>query len=198
MPSTARTAPTWRWKMIPCVSGKCIFSALTSRRFFPLSMVAVLRIRTKSGSAGFFVVVTAISAPLHRGRRRHVAGLRLGRKLRDFLLDLFDDAHVADLFVPVRVDEPSTLLRAPAPSFVVGFGVRDVHELRFLLAADVAPVLATRLESATRRRRDQVGREAFDRHELRLAPLVEARDGTEEAPRVGHLRICEELGGVGL
>src|ERR671922_1155917 len=31
-PSTARTAPTLRWKMMPCVSGKCITSLRTSSR----------------------------------------------------------------------------------------------------------------------------------------------------------------------
>jgi len=73
-----------------------------------------------------------------------------------------------------------------------------VLELRFLLAADLATVLAARLESAARRRCDQVGREALDRHELGLAPFVEARDGTEETPRVRHLRVGEELSRVGL
>src|SRR5207237_7922832 len=100
--------------------------------------------------------------------------------------------------VPVGVREPAALLRAPAPRLVVRLGVRDVHELWLFLAAHIAPVLATRFEPAAGRRRDQVRRETLDGYELGLAPLVEARDRTQEAPRVGHLRICEELPRVGL
>src|SRR5919204_456140 len=142
-PSTARTAPTWRWKMIPWVSGKCILRAFTSSRFLPLSALAVLRDRTNSGSEGLVGVVTAISAPLvgllgrRRWRWRLAVGLRLPRQLRDLLLDLLEDARVADLTPPVRVDEPPTTLRTPAAGFVVGLGVRDVLERRLLLAADV-------------------------------------------------------------
>src|SRR5207302_2367418 len=128
------------------------------------------------------------SRHLNSGRRGRSRGFRLGgadgvdRELRDLLLDLLDDARVADLAAPVGVHEPAALLRAPAARVVVGLGARDVLQLGLLLAADVAPVLAAGLETAARRRRDEVGREAFDREELPLPVLVETRNGTEEAP----------------
>src|SRR5438309_3692099 len=130
IPSTARTAPTCRWKMIPCVRGKCILSAFTSSRFRPLSAVAVLRMRTNSGLAG----VTAIWSPLAHRRRgwRHL-GLRcahrLDRQLRDLLFDLFEHSYVPDLAAPVGVDEPTTRLRAPAARLVIGLGVGNRLEL---------------------------------------------------------------------
>src|SRR5256885_1541380 len=99
IPSTARTAPTWRWKMIPCVSGKCILSALTSRRFLPLSKVAVLRTRTMSGSPGFVGVFTAISAPL-TSRPPRVGHLRVGEELRR--VRLFDDLAAVHDVDPLR------------------------------------------------------------------------------------------------
>src|SRR5438105_2996746 len=199
IPSTARTAPTCRWKMIPCVSGKCIFKALTSRRFLPLPAVAVLRALVYSPVPG----VTAISLPLVDRRRRRRRRPRTGRgalegHLRDLLLDLFDHTGVADLAVPIGVDEPAALLRPPAARLVVGLGIGDVPQLRLLLLADVSPVLAARLEAASRRRRDEVRRQAFDREQLPLALLVKTRDRAQQAPRVRHLRIREELGRVGL
>jgi hypothetical protein len=49
--------------MIPCVSGKCILSASTVRRFLPLSIVAVDRLRWMNSSFGGVVfVVTVISS----------------------------------------------------------------------------------------------------------------------------------------
>src|SRR5437867_6926756 len=80
IPSTARTAPTWRWKMIPCVSGKCIFSAETSRRLLPLPAVAVLRCRSmKPPGVDVLggVCVTVISSPSRALRRRLRRGLPL-------------------------------------------------------------------------------------------------------------------------
>src|SRR5216683_5170522 len=133
MPSTARTAPTWRWKMIPCVSGKCILSAATSSRFRPLPAVAVLRSRWMNWSCAAGAFVLTLIASLPGGVRR-----RLGRRL---LLDLVEHARVADLATPVRLDEPSAargVLRAPAARFVIGLRVRDRAELRLLLLADVA------------------------------------------------------------
>src|SRR5439155_4120037 len=195
IPSTARTAPTWRWKMIPCVSGKCIFSAETSRRLLPLSAVAVLRCRSMKPPGVVVlggVCVTVISSPSRALRRRLRRGLPL---------DLLDDAHVADLAAPVGVDEPAAarhVLRPPAVRLVIGLRVGDVLKLRLLLLADVAAVLAARLELAAARRRDEVRRQALDRKQLRLALLVEARDRAQQAPRVGHLRVGEELAGVGL
>src|SRR2546427_2640563 len=190
IPSTARTAPTWRWKMIPCVSGKCILSACTVRRFIPLSAVAVERLRWMNSSfGGVMFVVTAISSLPRRVRRRDGRGL---------LLDRLEESRVADLALPIRVDEPPALLRAPAPRLVIGLRVRYPFQLRLLLAADIAPVLAARLELAAWRRGDEVRREALDRHELRFARLVQTRDRAEQAPGVGHLRIREELDGVGL
>src|SRR2546426_7472381 len=144
--------------MIPCVSGKCIFSALTSRRFRPLPAVAVLRIRSSSGVAGG--VVTAISAPLIRllreQRRRGfpVRLRRLGRQLRDLLLDLFEHSRIPYLAPPVRVHEPATFLSTPAPRLVIGLRVRDVLQLRLLLAAYVTAVLAAPLVAAPRGGRD--------------------------------------------
>src|SRR5713226_334235 len=174
IPSTARTAPTWRWKMIPCVSGKCILSAVTVRRFFPLSALAVERLRWMYSSfGGVMFVVTAISSLSRRFRRGDGRGL---------LLDRLQDAGVADLVLPVRVDEPAALLCAPAARLVIGLRVRDVLQLRFLLATDVVPVLAARLELAARRRRDEVRWETFDRHELGLTRLVEARDRAQQPP----------------
>src|ERR1700704_3726935 len=144
MPSTARTAPIWRWKMIPCVSGKCILSAETVRRLLPLSAVAVERLRWMNSSFGGVVfVVTAISSPSRRFRRGDGRGL---------LLDHLEHVRVADLTTPVRVHEPPALLRPPAPRLVVGLGVRNVLELGLLLLAHVTAVLAARLELAARRR----------------------------------------------
>src|SRR6267143_4829351 len=123
MPSTARTAPIWRWKMIPCVSGKCILSAVTVRRLLPLSAVAVERLRCMNSSFGGVVfVVTAISSP---SRRFRCDG-------RGLLLDHLEDVRVADLMTPVRVDQPTTLLCTPAPRLMVGLGVRNVLELGLL------------------------------------------------------------------
>src|SRR6266542_6903817 len=191
IPSTARTAPTWRWKMIPCVSGKCILSASTVRRFFPLSAVAVERLRWMNSSFGGVVfVVTAMSSFSWR-----FGGRGDGRGL---LLDRLEESGVADLMLPIRVDEPSAFLSTPAARLVIGLGVRDVLELRFLLVAHVMAVLAARLELASRWRGDEVGRQAFDRHELGFARLVEPRDGAQQAPGVRHLGVREELVGVGL
>src|SRR5258707_10960251 len=186
MPSTARTAPTWRWKMIPCVSGKCILRAFTSRRFLPLSNVAVERLRWMNWSS---CTVMAISLRARRRLARRFDALHLGRQVRDFHLDRLERLQVPDVPAPVGVREPAALLRPEAARLVVGLRVRDVPELRDLLRADLAPVLAARLEAAAGWRRDEVRRQAFDRQQLRLARLVKARDRPEEAPRVRHLRI---------
>src|SRR6185295_2512163 len=192
MPSTARTAPTWRWKMIPCVSGKCILRACTLRRFFPLSMVAVERLRWMNSSLGGVVfVVTDISSRSWWRFWRRGDGCGL-------LLDRLEQPGVADLALPVRVDEPAALLSTPAARLVIGLGARDVLQLRLFLLAHVTAVLAARLELAPWRRRDEVRRKPFDRHELRLARLVKARDRAQQAPRVRHLGIREELDRVGL
>src|SRR6266481_9997076 len=118
--------------MIPCVSGKCILSPLTSRRFRPLPATAVLRLRWTNSSFGAVVfVLTLISSSPRR------VGRRLGRR---FLLDLLEHARVADLFAPVGLDQPAAagdLLRAPAARLVVGLRARHDHELRVLLPADV-------------------------------------------------------------
>src|SRR6185503_2461413 len=106
--------------MIPCVSGKCILRACTSRRFRPLSATAVLRPRWMNSSFGcvgvvWDIVTSSLSRSLGRGLRRRL------------LLDLLDDAGIADLAAPVGVDEPSAasdLLRAPAPRLVIGLRVR--------------------------------------------------------------------------
>src|SRR3954465_6672473 len=139
--------------MIPWVSGKCILSACTSRRFRPLSAVAVLfeRWMNPPGVVGFSggCVVSAISSLPRR------VGRGLGRGL---LLDRLDHARVADLLAEVRVDEPAATgnrLRAPAARLVIGFCLRDVDQLWLALAADVAAVLAARLELASDRRLDQ-------------------------------------------
>src|SRR5207248_1353630 len=122
-----------------------------------------------------------------------------GRRLRRGLpLDLLDHTRVADLATEVGVDEPAAArdaLRAPAARLVIGLRVRDALELGLLVLADVAAVLAARLELATHRRRDEVRRQPFDRKQLRLALLVEARDRAQQAPRVRHLGIREELAG---
>src|SRR5512135_2148821 len=92
------------------------------------------------GCCGGFV--TAISSL----PRRLVRGLGRGR-----LLDLFDRARVADLATPVGVDQPAAarhVLRAPAAGLVVRLRARDALELGLLLLADVAAVLAPRLELA--------------------------------------------------
>src|SRR5436190_13014546 len=160
IPSTARTAPTWRWKMIPCVSGKCILSAPTSRRLRPLPATAVLRSRLMNSSCG--CVVTLISSFSRRVRR----GLA-----RDLLLDLIQQMRVADLLAPVGLDEPAAaggVLCAPAARLVIGLRVRHGREVGLLLFADVPAVLAARLELAARWRRDQVWRESLDRNELGL------------------------------
>src|SRR5436309_8887082 len=135
--------------MIPCVSGKCILSACTVRRFFPLSAVAVERVRWMNSSfGGVMFVVTDISSLSRRFRRRGNG--------RGLLLDRLDQSGVADLALPVRVDEPAAFLRPPTTRFVIRLRVRDALQLRFLLAADVAPVLAARLELTAGRRRDEV------------------------------------------
>src|SRR5687767_15794317 len=99
MPSTARTAPTWRWKMIPCVSGKCIFRAETSSRLRPVSKAAVERPRSMKASLSGAVGVTAILPVLTglgrcRGWRSRLAGvldaLHLGRTIRDLSLHDLD------------------------------------------------------------------------------------------------------------
>src|SRR5712691_9265410 len=119
--------------MIPCVSGKCILSAATSRRLRPLPATAVERLRWTNSSLGAVGGgVTAMSLASRCVRRGHGRGL---------LLDLFDDAGVADLFSPVRVDEPPARLRPPAARLVVRLRVRDMHELGLLLTADVPAVL---------------------------------------------------------
>src|SRR5438477_1920566 len=178
--------------MIPWVSGKCILRAFTSSRFLPLSNVAVDRLRWMNWSC-----CTAIALLLRarRWRRRLAAGLdalHLGRQVGDLgfdRLELLDAAHVP---APVGVREPATLLGAEAPGLVIGLRVRDVLELRDLFRADLAAVLATRLEAAARRRRDEVRRQPLDGQQLRLARLVEARDRAKQAPRVRHLRVREE------
>src|SRR5438445_12280877 len=123
--------------MIPCVSGKCILSAVTSSRLLPLPATAVLRSRLMNSSCGCVVsVISSLPRRLGRG---------LGRRLA---LDLLDHARVTGLAAPVRADQPAAagdVLRSPAAGFVVWLGVRDARELRLLLAADVAPVLAARL-----------------------------------------------------
>src|SRR5262249_21492047 len=52
--------------------------------------------------------------------------------------------------------------------------------------------------AAARRRVAEVGREATDAEQLRAAPLVEARDGAQQRPRVGVLRALEDLAGRAL
>src|SRR5437870_9487188 len=144
--------------MIPCVSGKCILSAVTSSRLRPLPATAVLRSRLMNSSCGSVVMV--ISSFSRR------IGRRLGRHL---LLDLLEQTRVADLLAPVGLDQPAatrSVLGAPAPRLVIRLRVRDRPELRLLLLADVAAVLAARLELAARRRGDQVRRQSLDRDEL--------------------------------
>src|SRR6267142_6186327 len=174
--------------MIPCVSGKCILSPLTSRRFRPLPATAVLRLRWTNSSFGAVVFVLTLIPLLPR---------RVGRRLRRrFLLDLLEHARVADLFAPVGLDQPPAagdVLGPPAARLVIGFRARHDHELRIFLPADLAAVLAARLELAAGRRRDEVRREAFDRQQLRLARLVQARDRAQQAPGVRVLWIGEEL-----
>src|SRR6267142_618489 len=154
--------------MIPCVSGKCILSPLTSRRFRPLPATAVLRLRWTNSSFGAVVFVLTLIPLLPR---------RVGRRLRRrFLLDLLEHARVADLFAPVGLDQPPAagdVLGPPAARLVIGFRAR--------------------LELAAGRRRDEVRREAFDREQLRLARLVQARDRAQQAPGVRVLWIGEEL-----
>src|SRR5437762_5947190 len=128
MPSTARTAPTWRWKMIPCVSGKCIFSAFTSSRFLPLSNVAVERLRWMNSS---FCTVMSLSLWARRGLARRFDALHLGGQVRDFHLDRLERLQVPDVPPPVRAHEPTTLLGAPAACLVIRLRVRDVLELRW-------------------------------------------------------------------
>src|SRR5207244_2670608 len=154
------------------------------RRLLPLPAVAVLRCRSMKppGVEGVVGVCVTVISSLSRTFRR---GLRRGLPL-----DLLDHARVADLAAPVSVDEPAAsrhVLRPPAARLVIGLRVGDVLEFRLLLLADVAAVLAARLELAAARRRDEVRRQALDRKQLRLALLVEARDRAQQAPRVGHL-----------
>src|SRR5207237_4337330 len=128
----------------------------------------------------------------------HSRSFGLGRGLP---LDLLDHARVTHLAPEVCVDKPPTaghVLRTPAARLVIRLRVRDTDELGLLLAADVAPVLAARLGLAADGRLDEVRRQTFDRQQLRLALLVEPRDGTQQSPRVWHLGIREELTGVGL
>src|SRR5215210_8416336 len=148
--------------MIPWVSGKCIFRAWTVRRLLPLSARAVERLRWMNSSFGGGVfVVTAMSSPSWRSGRRGRRGGGRRRHRRSLFLDRLEETRVADLVPPVRIDEPPALLRTPATGFVVGLRLRNVLELRFLLAADVTAVLAAWLELAPRRRRDEVRRESF-------------------------------------
>src|SRR5439155_6181417 len=109
---------------------------------------------------------------------------RVHRQLRDLLLDLLDDPRVADLTAPVGVDEPTALLGAPAARLVVGLGVRDVLELRLLLAADLPAVLATRLEPAARWWGDEIGGQARDRQSRCCTMFVGAWERTTYAPAV--------------
>src|SRR5438093_2599363 len=108
--------------MIPCVSGKCIFSAETSRRLLPLPAVAVLRCRSmKPPGVDVLggVCVTVISSPSRPLRRRLRRGLPL---------ELLDDAHVADLAAPAGPDEPAAagrVLRPPLARLVTVLRVRD-------------------------------------------------------------------------
>src|SRR5437867_5987086 len=113
--------------MIACVSGKFILSACTVRRFFPLAGVAVERLRWMNSSfGGVMFVVTDISTLSRRFRRGDGRGL---------LLDRLDESCVADLALPVRVDEPAAFLRPPTTRFVIRLRVRDALQLRFLLAS---------------------------------------------------------------
>ena len=69
---------------------------------------------------------------------------------------------------------------------------------RRLLHALVERMRAARPELAARRRLDQRRRRALDRVQpVGLRP-VEPRDRAEQAPRVGHLRVVEELARLGL
>src|SRR5207249_9886320 len=114
----------WRWQMMPCVRGKCMLSAPTSRRFRPLPAAAVLRSRLMNSSCG--CVVTVISSFSRRVRR----GLA-----RDLLLDLLQQMRVADLLAPVGLDEPAaarSVLGAPAARLVVRLRVRYRLELGLL------------------------------------------------------------------
>src|SRR6266550_1983025 len=110
MPSTARTAPTWRWKMIPCVSGKCIFRALTSSRFLPLSNVAVERLRWMNSSG---CTVMSLSLWARRGLARRFDALHLGRQVRDFHLDRLELGDAANVPAPIRAHEPAAFLGTP-------------------------------------------------------------------------------------
>src|SRR5687767_9044766 len=123
MPSTARTAPTCRWKMIACVSGKCIFSADTVRRLLPLPAVAAERLRWMNSSFGGVVTLISSRSWWWRFRRR---GGGSGGHGGGLLLDLLEDPRVADLTAPVSVDGPPALLRTPAARLVVRLGVGDV------------------------------------------------------------------------
>src|SRR5438046_429353 len=115
----------------------------------------------------------AHAAHLFAGERGELGAIELHRS-RGGLVKLEDRASgrrlaAAGLALPIRVDEPPALLCTPAPRLVIGLRVRYPFQLRLLLAADVAPVLAAGLELAAWRRGDEVRGKALDRHELRFA-----------------------------
>src|SRR5690349_10823030 len=103
--------------MIPWVSGKCILSAFTSRRLFPLSKVAVERLRWMKLSC-----CTAIPlALLLLGRvLGQLHALHLWRQVGDLRLDRLELRDAADVTPPVGRHEPAAFLGAEAAGLVVG------------------------------------------------------------------------------
>src|SRR5919108_4350928 len=95
-----------------------------------------------------------------------------------------------------RAEERSTILqlharlRDPARRHL---SVADPREIRRVLVAAVDPECAARVEGAAGRQIDQIGRNAFDRSQRLALVRVEPRDGLEERPRVGMLRVREDV-----
>src|SRR5664280_2104710 len=69
----------------------------------------------------------------------------------------------------------------------------DCDERRFLLTADVHGVLAAWAEFAANRRRQQVRRTPFDRHQTFPVFSVETRDGFHESHGVRMPRFFIEI-----
>src|SRR2546428_9941117 len=145
-PSTAFTAPTWRWMMNPFVMGKCLTRLRTSRRTSLLATVLTPRSSTVNRDL-CSVIRTCSSRTIGRGGQP-------GRGRGAFL---FRGGVVA-------VQE--------AARAVVG---ADGVDRRVFLHANLHRKRAARRERTPRRQIDQTGRLPFDRDQALLA-LVEFRN----------------------
>src|SRR4051812_22519334 len=190
-PSTALTAPTWRWKK-PARIGKCLKRPSTSMIFSPADGVAPC----VSDAA---TLIRTSRSPPHRGRESPPKAASATRGSYGLLLF----HHVVTRVL--RLDALAQL----APELAADLGHEQARDLMtrvarhgFELGVDLlvrlAHVRAAGVERAPARQVDERRRPARDRHELLAARRVQARDRGQQAPRVGVLRRGEDGVRVGL